>query len=183
MHHILYYTHTHIYIYIHTHTHTHTYVYTYICIYIYIYVYMCVYIYVCVYIYYIVGTKVQILTSSYRARILVLAEAKERLCVLKHVSICTFVLVKQVNWVPVGPQTRQYLYFCTSKASKLSTCGSSNTFTFLFVLLICWKTYIHRERVWRLYVCMYIRTYVCMYVCIYVCIYIYLIYVHINTYM
>jgi hypothetical protein len=55
------------------------------------------------------------------------------------VSICTFVLVKQVLFctskasVPVQLpaagisnwhllQQRQYLYFCTSKASKLSTC-------------------------------------------------------------
>jgi hypothetical protein len=55
---------------------------------------------------------------------------------LVGVSICTFVLVKQVNWwCVVGVRRRargqrflahlqllrQYLYFCTSKASKLST--------------------------------------------------------------
>ena len=32
------------------------------------------------------------------------------------VSICTFVLVKQVNW---GLTTPAHVYFCTSKASKL----------------------------------------------------------------
>ena len=51
-----------------------------------------------------------------------------------RVSICTFVLVKQVNLVASAPRrwrcargmtrsssrVRQYLYFCTSKASKLS---------------------------------------------------------------
>jgi hypothetical protein len=38
------------------------------------------------------------------------------------VSICTFVPVKQVNGVvPGGVRARQYLYFCTSKASKLSS--------------------------------------------------------------
>jgi hypothetical protein len=41
------------------------------------------------------------------------------------VSICTFVLVKQVNRVSayMAPQRHrcQYLYFCTSKASKLIT--------------------------------------------------------------
>ena len=38
------------------------------------------------------------------------------------VSICTSVLVKQVNWRRCdadGGLLRQYLYFCTSKASKL----------------------------------------------------------------
>jgi hypothetical protein len=45
-----------------------------------------------------------------------------RVCVSNTlcVSICTFVLVKQVNGV--AAPLRQYLYFCTSsKASKLST--------------------------------------------------------------
>ena len=48
------------------------------------------------------------------------------------VSICTFVLVKQVNWVVKAKYLwgfhtctqrnwRQYFYFCTSKASKLSS--------------------------------------------------------------
>ncbi len=43
------------------------------------------------------------------------------------VSICTFVLLKQVKWVPgcallTSLFSRcQYLYFCTSKASKVST--------------------------------------------------------------
>jgi len=61
------------------------------------------------------------------------------------VSICTFVPVNQVNWVPFAKkpgsamriggwtrarqpagvrQQRQYLYFCTSKASKLNTLSS-----------------------------------------------------------
>jgi hypothetical protein len=35
------------------------------------------------------------------------------------VNICTFYLVKQVNWVHL--EGRQYLYFCTRKESKLST--------------------------------------------------------------
>jgi hypothetical protein len=45
---------------------------------------------------------------------------------LRSVSIGTFVLVKQVNWVPGGicreieACLRQHLYWCTSTASKLS---------------------------------------------------------------
>jgi hypothetical protein len=41
------------------------------------------------------------------------------------VSICTYVLVKQGNWMvqrlltDAAPFLRQYLYLCTSKASKL----------------------------------------------------------------
>jgi hypothetical protein len=44
-----------------------------------------------------------------------------RVCVNKTfcVSICTCVLVKQVNGV--AAPVRQYLYFCTRKASTLST--------------------------------------------------------------
>jgi hypothetical protein len=42
----------------------------------------------------------------------------------RYVSICTFVLVKQVNWVSScaprrASQVCQYLYFCTSKTFVL----------------------------------------------------------------
>jgi sulfite reductase alpha subunit-like flavoprotein len=43
------------------------------------------------------------------------------------VGVCTFVLVKQVNWPDTQLLRRQYMYFCTSKASKLSTCSSTFT--------------------------------------------------------
>ncbi len=40
------------------------------------------------------------------------------------VSICTFVLVKEVDREPVTAlRLCQYLYFCTSKESRLSTCA------------------------------------------------------------
>ena len=95
------------------------------------------------------------------------------------VSICTFVLVKQVNTSPAR-LLRQYLYFCTSKASKLSTCvtassgvtsGETRTYIYIYMyvcMYVCMYIYLY------VYICIYMYIYIHIYICIYIYIYIYI---------
>jgi hypothetical protein len=89
------------------------------------------------------------------------------------VSICTFVLVKQVNWA-ISASTRpalgvprsdlcQYLYFCTSKASKLSTWVCLQQHVSMPVKHIYIYTYIY------IYIYIYIYVYTHTHTYIYIC--------------
>jgi hypothetical protein len=84
------------------------------------------------------------LRNLVKHRIQLLLPFRRSLC-REGVSICTFVLVKQVNSAPTSiptlslPRRCQYLYFCTGKASKLSSCFHSDALSAaqvsVFVLL------------------------------------------------